>query len=131
MHTTICIQGYTYIHAYMHEFIHKNKPPPIITSAASIWFEIWGVVDPGKKIRFSRKVSMFLGNFTKKIDFLGQISEKFRFLTDDFTKNCTFFKANFQRISIFRQFHKKIRFSEKKSPKFRFFQVISPKISIF
>src|SRR6218665_1579488 len=32
MHTNIRIQRYTYIHAYMHEFIHKNKPPPIITS---------------------------------------------------------------------------------------------------
>src|SRR6218665_2452781 len=27
MHTNIRIQRYTYIHAYMHEFIHKNKPP--------------------------------------------------------------------------------------------------------
>src|SRR6218665_3183588 len=45
----------------------------------------------------------------EKIDFLGQISEKFRLLTDDFTKNFTLFKANFQRISIFlRQFQKKI-----------------------
>src|SRR6218665_1629195 len=75
---------------------------------------------------------MFLGNFTKKNRFLWQISEKFRLLTDDFTKNFTFFKANFQRISIFLgNFTKKFRFSEKKSPKFRFFQVISPKISIF
>src|SRR6218665_1853732 len=31
MHTNTRIQRYTYIHAYMHEFIHKNKPP-IITS---------------------------------------------------------------------------------------------------
>src|SRR6218665_3435565 len=27
MHTNIHIQGCTYILAYMHEFIHKNKPP--------------------------------------------------------------------------------------------------------
>src|SRR6218665_2684542 len=31
MHTNIRIQRYTYIPAYMHEFIHKNNPP-IITS---------------------------------------------------------------------------------------------------
>src|SRR6218665_2128221 len=29
MHTNMLIQRYTYIHAYMHEFIHKNKPPPL------------------------------------------------------------------------------------------------------
>src|SRR6218665_1736174 len=27
MHTNIRIQRYTYINAYVHEFIHKNKPP--------------------------------------------------------------------------------------------------------
>src|SRR6218665_3082487 len=32
MHTNTRIQRYTYIHAYMHEFIHKNKPLLIITS---------------------------------------------------------------------------------------------------
>src|SRR6218665_2811249 len=102
MHTTIRIQSYTYIHAYMHEFIHKNKPP-IITSAASNWFEIWGVVDPGKQIRFSRKVSMFLGNFTKKNQFLGQISEKFQFLTDDFKKSSPFSKQISKEFKFFRQ----------------------------
>src|SRR6218665_3363880 len=40
------------------------------TTAASNWFEIWGVVDPGlKKIRFFhanfRQISIFSGNFTK------------------------------------------------------------------
>src|SRR6218665_2501983 len=29
MQTNIRIQIYTYIHAYMLEFIHKNKPPPL------------------------------------------------------------------------------------------------------
>ena len=38
--------------------------------AASIWFENWGVVDPGEKN------SIFSGNFTKIIDFSGQISKK-------------------------------------------------------
>ena len=32
MHTNIHIQRYTYILAYMHEFIHKNYPTPIIPS---------------------------------------------------------------------------------------------------
>src|SRR6218665_1945731 len=34
MHTNIRIglQRYTYIHAYVHEFVHKNKPPHHITS---------------------------------------------------------------------------------------------------
>src|SRR6218665_1968120 len=31
MHTNIRIQRYTYIHAYMHEFVHKTSPH-IITS---------------------------------------------------------------------------------------------------
>jgi len=35
-------------------------------SAASIWFEIWVIVDPGKKNRFFRKISDFPGNFTQK-----------------------------------------------------------------
>ena len=41
----------------------KNNVQPFIKdklcvqAAASIRFEIWGVVDPGKKNRFSRKIS--------------------------------------------------------------------------
>jgi len=27
-----------------------------LVSAASIWCDIWGVVDPGRKFRFSRKI---------------------------------------------------------------------------
>src|SRR6218665_4140269 len=46
--------------------------------AASIWFKIWGIVDPGKKYRFSREKfhSIFQGNIpiclcklTKNSDF--------------------------------------------------------------
>ena len=51
--------------------------------AASIWFEIWGVVDLGQKFfDFSRKFPKsfdFSGNLTQKIRFSRQISEKFRF----------------------------------------------------
>src|SRR6218665_3901113 len=125
MHTTIRIQSYTYIHAYMHEFIHKNKPP-IITSAASIWFEIWGSWIRVKKFDVSRQFHK------EKIDFLGQISEIFRFLTDDFTKKIHLFQSKFPKnVNFFRQFHKKFRFSEKNPQNFDFFQVISLKISIF
>jgi len=38
-------------------------------AVASIWFEIWGVVDPSKKIDFPGKfpkMLIFSGNFTKK-----------------------------------------------------------------
>ena len=46
----------------------------LCSTEASIWFEIWGVVDPGQKI------SIYSGNFTnKKIDFSEQISENFDF----------------------------------------------------
>src|SRR6218665_1818861 len=69
-HIHACTPPYVYraIHTFMHTCMNSylKTSSPIITSAASIWFEIWGVVDPGKNIRFSRKVSMFLGNFTKK-----------------------------------------------------------------
>jgi len=66
-------------------------------AAASIWFEIWEVVDPGKKNQFFqanfRKISIFFTQFDTNFDFTRKISEKFR---------------------IFRQFHKKIRFSRQK-----------------
>src|SRR6218665_2226322 len=79
-----------------------------MASAASIWFEIWGIVDPGQQ------------NF----DFSRQISEKFRFF-QAILKKCRFFQANFRKISIFsgkffrnfdsfRQFFKKVRFSRQK-----------------
>src|SRR6218665_2915270 len=42
-----------------------------IATAASIWFEIWGVVDPGKKIDFYREISEIFRFFQaiKKFDF--------------------------------------------------------------
>src|SRR6218665_3646355 len=46
-------------------------------------FEIWGVVDPGKKIRFLqanfRKISIFQAILQKNIKFCRQISENFDF----------------------------------------------------
>src|SRR6218665_2734852 len=105
-HIHACKPPYVYraIHTFMHTCMNSyiKTSPPIITSAASIWFEIWGVVGPGKNIRFSRKVSMFLGNFTKKKSiFLGQISEKFRLLTDDFTKISPFSKQISKEFQFF------------------------------
>jgi len=61
-----------------------------VCAAASTWFENWGVLDPGEKI------SIFSGNFTKIIDFVGQISEKFRFFK--VIIKFRLFKANFRRI---------------------------------
>src|SRR6218665_3538712 len=49
-------------------------------SAASIWFEIWGL--RVNKISFFqanfREISIFSGNLTKKFDFSRQIFRKFR-----------------------------------------------------
>src|SRR6218665_2960544 len=51
-----------------------------ISSVAPIWFEIWGVVDPGKKIDFSRQISenydFFQAISNKKINFFQPISQK-------------------------------------------------------
>src|SRR6218665_1996413 len=67
-----------------------------IATAASIWFEIWGVVDPGKKIRFLqahfRKISIFSATFTKEYRVL---------------------QANFRKCLFFQEI-KKIRFSKQK-----------------
>src|SRR6218665_1876125 len=52
--------------------------------AASIWFEIWGVVDPSQQ------------NF----DFSRQIFEKFRFIQASFQK-VLIFSGNLKTISIF------------------------------
>src|SRR6218665_4040525 len=63
-----------------------------------MWFEIWGVVDPGKKIsistgKFPKKFQYFQAILQKNIEFCRQISENFDF---------------FQAI-------KKIRFSKQKN----------------
>src|SRR6218665_2678278 len=51
-----------------------------IARAASIWFEIWGVVDPGKKISIST------GKFPKKIIFSGNFTKEYRVLQANFRK---------------------------------------------
>ena len=62
----------------------KRKPRLRTRAAASIWFEIWGVVDPGKK-------SIFPGKFPKNFDFC----------SCNFTKQFRFLEANFRKVSIF------------------------------
>src|SRR6218665_1053579 len=70
-----------------------------ITTAASIWFEIWGGVDPGKKIRFLqanfRKISIFQASLQKNIEFSMQISENF-----DFFKQFKKFDFPSKKLSI-------------------------------
>src|SRR6218665_1605340 len=68
----------------------------VFHSAASIWFEIWGVVDPGKKIRFSRQIS-------RKFGFFQAISQKNSIFSGKFSKSFDFFTV----------FHKKFRFPDK------------------
>src|SRR6218665_1865465 len=63
-----------------------------VGAAASIWFEIWRVMDPGQKFRFFRlifrlifeKFRLFSGNFTQKVKFSRQIFKKFRFFQANF-----------------------------------------------
>jgi len=67
-----------------------------IATTASIWFEIWAVVDPGKKISIST------GKFPKNFNFWGNFTKEYRVL-----------QANFRKFWFF-QAIKKIRFSKQK-----------------
>ena len=79
--------------------------PYRVLAAASIGFEIWGVVDPGQKISISS------GNFAKeKIDFSGQIYKKCGFFSCNFTKNFDFLRQNFEEFRLFRPFHNKFQY---------------------
>src|SRR6218665_3355127 len=79
-----------------------------IATAASIWFEIWGVVDPGQKnVNFYRQISeniqFFQAILQKNIEFCRQISENFDFFRQlkrfDFqAKNCPFTATSGQII---------------------------------
>src|SRR6218665_2376753 len=63
-----------------------------IATAAAIWFEIWGVVDPGQK----------------SFDFYRQISEKFRFFQAILQKNIEFCMHISENSDFFRQLKKSI-----------------------
>jgi len=77
------------LHAIAWSMIHSQ-------AAASIWFEIWGVVDPRQqKFRFFKanfreisifqailkKIRFFQGKFLKYFDSSRQIFKKFRFFS--------------------------------------------------
>src|SRR6218665_2965602 len=67
--------------------------------AASIWFEIWEVVDPGQK----------------NVDFYRQISEKFQFFQAILQKNIEFCRQISGNFDFFRQLKKSI-FQAKSCP---------------
>src|SRR6218665_2618037 len=86
-------------------------------SAASIWFEKWGVVDPGEKI------SIFSGNLTKIIDFSRQISEKFRFFQVILQNKFDFSRQISQKFRFLGNFTKKIPFSRQQLAIYSYFWV--------
>src|SRR6218665_3964610 len=76
-----------------HGVINIHTSRSYYPAAASIWFEIWGVVDPGQKI------SIFPGKLPKTFDFSGNFT-KHRFFQANFRKN-SFFQA---KLAIYRYF---------------------------
>src|SRR6218665_2934439 len=75
----------------------NQEKDTIILTAASIWFEMWGVVYPGQN------------NF----DFYRQISEKFQFFQAILQKNIEFCRQISENSDFFRQL-KKFDFPSKK-----------------
>jgi len=104
-------------------------------SAASICFEIWGVVDPGKICWFSRKIYekfRFFQAILKKTRFSRNISQKFRFcfrqfhkkstFLSKFAKNFDFFSGNFmQNFDFSWQISEKYRFPKQKLAIYSYF----------
>jgi|SRR6218665_2358170 len=77
------------IHA-SHGVINIHTSRSYYPAAASIWFEIWEVVDPGQTI------SIFPGKLPKTFDFSGNFT-KHRFFQANFRKN-SFFQAIYKRF---------------------------------
>jgi len=77
--------------------------------AASIWFEIWGGRGPGSKNldflgKFPKNFDSFRQFHKQKIDFSGQIFEKFRgFFLGNFTKNFDFSSEISEKFRFFSQ----------------------------
>src|SRR6218665_2375406 len=79
---------------------------------ASIWFEIWGVVDPGQKhFDFLKKNPIFSGNFTKKNQIFRANFPKKSIFSSTSTKNFDFSKKISEGFRFFRQFLQKFQFS--------------------
>src|SRR6218665_4000137 len=102
-HIHACTPPYVYkaIHTFMHTCMNSyiKTSPPLSRQRRQT-----GLKSGGSWIRVNK--FDFLGNFTKKkSNFLGQISEKFQFLTDDF-KKIHLFQSKFPKnFNLFRQFH--------------------------
>src|SRR6218665_960463 len=91
----------------------------VFLPAASIWFEIWGSWIRVKKNNFFSQ--FYKENFKKISTFLGNFTKKRRFFKANFRK-LLIFKENFLKFSIFfRQFNKKIRFSRQKLAIYSYF----------
>ena len=91
---------------------------------------------------FQENISTFPGKLTKNFEFSRQIdekfrffqvniSEKFRYFSDNFTNKFDFSREVSEEFRFFRQFHKKIDFSSKFTKSFDFFRPFHKKISIF
>src|SRR6218665_3386295 len=108
------VKAFSYLGRMSSEYATEIKRR--IATAASIWFEIWGVVDPGKKKfdlyrQISEKFQFFQAILQKNIEFCRQISENFDFFRQlkkfDFqAKNCPFTATSGQIILfIFKSNH--------------------------
>src|SRR6218665_3010122 len=99
MHANIHIQRYTYIHAYMHEFIYKSKPPHYHIQRRQS-----GLKSGGSWIRV-QKNSIFAGKFPKNFHF-----------SSNSTKNFAFSRQISEKFRFLRQFKKKFEFPGKNWP---------------
>src|SRR6218665_2281168 len=73
------------------------------SNSGAIWFEIWGVVDPGQKNfdfyrQISEKFQFFQAIFQKNVEFCRQISENFDFLQA--IKKIRFFKQKIVHLQL-------------------------------
>ena len=102
----------------------QNRDDYLQEAAGSIWFEIWGVVDPDTK-----KNQFFQANFRKKIQFFRQFHKKLWFsrqitgkcFLGNFRKKIQFSQANFQKVLIFSRNSNFFWFSKQNLPIYSYF----------